>query len=254
MPPSPDVVDRIRKLLALSTSSNPHEAALAAERALAIAQRHNLDLSRIGGPLEGPFVERAYDVGGAAQWRWLLMSAIARAHFCCALRRWAGGRSQAQMFLLGEPHNVAVCGFLYEYLRREIDRLADRGWRRASYVYGEHVEARAWKRDFRRGAVLTIGDRLRERGDRFAEESAESRALVVAKDAALERELARRYGRVETTRVRFRGDALAFGQGQRAGREIALSTALDRAAGPTRPALPTPTPGGPGGGGSATRG
>src|SRR5687767_2279756 len=108
MPPTTEqVVERVRKLLALSSSSNPHEAALAAERALEIAQRHNLDLSRVDGPLEGPFAERAYDVGGAAQWRWLLMSAVARAHFCRALRRWVAGRSQGEMFLLGEPYNVA---------------------------------------------------------------------------------------------------------------------------------------------------
>jgi len=244
--PSDLVVERVRKLLALSSSSNPHEAALAAERALEIAQRYNLDLSRLEGPLEGPFVERSYDVGGAAQWRWLLMSAIARAHFCRALRRWVAGRSQGEMYLLGEPHNVAVCGFLYEYLRREIDRLADRGWRRASYVYGEHVEVRSWKRDFRRGAVLTIGERLRERGERFAEESAESGALVLAKETSLEREIARRYGDVATRKVRFRGDPLAFDQGQKAGREIALSQALARAVGETRLALSTPSLGGGG--------
>ena len=87
------------------------------------------------------------------------------------------------------------------------------------------------------GAVTTIGERLRERSESFAEESPESGALVLAKDAALDDELARRYGDVATRRVRFRGDALAFGHGQHAAREIALRHAIDRAAGPRRPAL-----------------
>ena len=86
-PESERVVERIRKLLALSASSNPNEAALAAEKAVELAQRYNLDLAQIDGVGSDPYVERTCDVGGASQWRWLLMSAVARANFCRALRR-----------------------------------------------------------------------------------------------------------------------------------------------------------------------
>src|SRR5262245_43821012 len=110
------VVERIRKLLALSTSANPNEAALAAEKAVELAQRHNLDLARIDGVPADPYVERSCDVGGASQWRWLLMSAVARANFCRALRRRERGRLLSSMFVIGEPHNVAVCEFLFDYL------------------------------------------------------------------------------------------------------------------------------------------
>ncbi|MEQ1506614.1 MAG: DUF2786 domain-containing protein, partial [Myxococcota bacterium] len=38
-----DVLDRVRKLLALATSPNVHEAALAAARAQALIERHRLE-------------------------------------------------------------------------------------------------------------------------------------------------------------------------------------------------------------------
>jgi hypothetical protein len=224
-PETDRVVERIRKLLALSASSNPNEAAAAAEKAVELAQRHNLDVAQIEGCGSDPYVERSCDVGGASQWRWLLMSAVARANFCRALRRREGGRLLASMFVIGEPHNVAVCEFLFAYLAREIERLAARGWRRARIIYGDHVEVRGWKNDFRRGAVATIDARLRERAQLFAEGSPQAQALVLLKDVALLEAVERFHPRVPTTTVRVRAGA-AYQQGQWAARDIALQRAV----------------------------
>jgi hypothetical protein len=224
-PETERVVERIRKLLALSASSNPNEAAAAAEKAVELAQRHNLDLAEIEGAGSDPYVERSCDVGGASQWRWLLMSAVARANFCRALRRRERGRLLASMFVIGEPHNVAVCEFLFAYLAGEIERLTARGWRRARLVYGEHVEVRGWKDDFRRGAVATIDARLRERSQLFAEGSPQARALVLLKDVALLEAVERFHPRVPTTTVAARGGA-AYQQGRWAARDIALQRAV----------------------------
>lgn len=220
------VISRIRKLLALAQSSNPHEAALAADRAVALAQRHNLDLARLGPAGEERFGEHTVDVGGAAPWRWLLMSAVARASFCRALRQRVAGRFQSEMFLIGEPHNARVCEYLYAYLAREVDRLAERAWRRASAVYGDWVEARRWKNDFRRGAVVTIADRLTERESRFAAESPEARALVLDKEAALLAAVERFHPSAPTRTVRLRAASHAFEQGRHSAREISLRDAL----------------------------
>ena len=218
-------VERIRKLLALAQSSNPHEAALAAERAVEIAQRHNLDLANLG-VVEDRFVQSEVDVGGAAPWRWLLMSAVARANFCRALRRRVAGRFQSEMFLVGERHNLAVCEFLFAFLAREVDRLAERGWRRARAVYGGWVEVRSWKNDFRRGAVATISTRLEERRRVFAAESAQARALVLDKEAALEAAVERLHPSAPTRSVRLRAAGHAFAQGQYEAAGIALNEAL----------------------------
>lgn len=223
--PSERVVDRVRKLLALSASSNPNEAALAAEKAVELAHRHNLDLARIQDGPADPYLERSVDVGGAVSWRWLLMSAVARANFCRALRRRERGRMLADMFLIGESHNLAVCEFLFGYLVREIERLADRGWARARLVYGGYVEARSWKHDFRRGAVATIDERLRERVARFAQASADAQVLVLVKDGALVDAVHRFHPEVPTTTVRCRG-GVAYQQGRSAAREIAIHPSL----------------------------
>jgi hypothetical protein len=45
---SDDVVERIKKLLRLAQSSNPHEAQLALSRAYEIAARHQIDLTDVG--------------------------------------------------------------------------------------------------------------------------------------------------------------------------------------------------------------
>src|ERR671936_262843 len=66
MPPESErIVERVRKLLALSASSNPNEAARAAEKAVELAQRHNLDLARIDG-VAGDLLPRAAPPRGRA--------------------------------------------------------------------------------------------------------------------------------------------------------------------------------------------
>lgn len=223
--PDDRVVERIRKLLALATSSNPHEAAAAAERAVELAQRHNLDLATLPSR-ENPYVEESVDVGGGSAWRWLLMSAVARAHFCAALRAFGRGRAGGTMLIIGQRHNVTVCVFLFTYLAREIERLAARGWRRAHLVYGEHVVARAWKNDFRRGAVITIDERLKERTRLFAAESGAARALVISQEADLRAEIERRHPNPRVTTLRSRGGD-AYSTGRSIANDIRLADALD---------------------------
>ena len=145
-----------------STSSNPNEAALAAEKAVELAQRHNLDLARIDGRPADPYVERSCDVGGASQWRWLADVGRRAGQLLPGAAPPRGRAAAASMFVIGEPHNVAVCEFLFAYLAREVERLADAAGGGPALVYGEHVEVRSWKNDFRRGAVATIDGRLRE--------------------------------------------------------------------------------------------
>jgi hypothetical protein len=217
------VVDRIRKLLALSASENPHEAALAAERATDIALKYNLDLARVGRGPTDPYQQVTVDVGAGAAWRWLLMSSIARAHFCRALRQRGPGVDSAEMFLIGETHNLDLCRFLYYYLEGEIERLAANAWARANYVYGAHVEARRWKTDFRRGAVTEIESRLRDRAERFGNQSADARALVVHKEAALADAVERFHPVIAMSSIRFHVNQDAYQSGRSAARAIPIN-------------------------------
>jgi hypothetical protein len=177
------IVERIKKLLALSSSQNPHEAALAAAKAQELLFRHNLSLAMVEAALEGgssAYVSDRFDSGGWMHWRRRLLAAVARNNFC----RGVSYQQTRDVGIVGEPHNVTVVKHLYAFLVREVMRLADLG---AKEQHGlDEEESRAWKRSFYLGAVRTIAQRLATQRQRDISADPQAAALVVRKDQELD--------------------------------------------------------------------
>lgn len=177
------IIDRIRKLLELSKSTNEHEAANAAARAAELMRKHEIDQAVLAAtaPGETPPEEIITDgigdkEGKSTSWRVLIGQGVAAATGC---RQWSdGGRMQA----MGTRSAVGTWNYLCQYLAREVDRLADAGW--AAYPFsalpGAGRNTRAWKNAFRVGAAQVIRTRLIEQ----ARSSAASRRADVTAAAA----------------------------------------------------------------------
>lgn len=142
MTPSHSVIDRIRKLIALSGSSNPHEAALAAERMQTLLQDHNLTLADIEGRSsdESPLAdrERQEQVKRPAIYAWQrdLMRKLAENNFCLhfiqekrvrdpngAHTMWSeleqdyiACRKTKRHVLIGRSDNVTATTLMFDYL------------------------------------------------------------------------------------------------------------------------------------------
>lgn len=189
------VFDKIRKLLKLAADpANPHEAALAAERAQALLYKHKLELGDVtaldeveAGVVE---VDRPYI---QEQWRQILAAVVARYNFGRVLA-WTGGFK-----FIGQAADVQVILSLYTFLSRTIARMAREAWAAheadlTDAVLGRHPAldepgaAEAWKDSFRMGAVEIVGirlQRMRERQDREA--AFEAQAIVGPEKMALVR-------------------------------------------------------------------
>ena len=177
------IVERIKKLLALSSSQNPHEAALAAAKAQELLFRHNLSMSMVEAALEAgnsAYVSDRFDSGGWMHWRRRLLAAVARNNFC----RGVSYQGTRDVGIVGEPHNVTVVKHLYAFLVREVMRLADLGVKEQHGL--DEEESRAWKRSFYLGAVRTIAQRLATQRQRDISADPQAAALVVRKDQELD--------------------------------------------------------------------
>ncbi len=177
------VVERIKKLLALTTSQNPNEAALAASKAQELLFRHNLSMAMVEAATEGgnpAYVADRFDSGGWMHWRRRLLAAVARNNFC----RGVSYQGTREVGIVGEPHNVTVVKHLYAFLVRDILRLADLLVKSERTL--DEEESRAWKRSFYLGAVRTIAQRLVEQRQRDIAADGQAAALVVRKDQELD--------------------------------------------------------------------
>jgi hypothetical protein len=227
--PCPKVVDRLRKLLALTRSSNQHEAAAAAARAAELMAEHQVHTAMLEQAERAPVDEQCIDENGrAVNWKGILASGIAYSFGCAMFWRsdYDTGHRRSRIMIVGRPDDVAAVRYTYAYLCNELDRLADVEWRENTlFTHG----ARRFKNAFRVGAARTIAGRLHETRDQtlakrhLQADPATERALIsIARDRAeLDAFLARLNLRTRSAPVVSSGFGLQAGIA--AGRHVDLS-------------------------------
>ncbi len=233
------VIDRIKKLLELSKSSNPNEAALAASRAADLMAEYELSEAQIrivdlspAGKICNRYQANEGNNKKRVAWHGTVLGALAKSMGCTWY--WSGPNPQ----LFGRESNVQTVAYTYQYLVREIDRLAViAGKIEGLYeVSGSSKSTRTrlrneWKHSFYTGASVTIAQRLlqeieEKKMQRKVSNEANSQALVLVKKDRKEVEVAyknfsKSFGtaRVGIKSIR-RSDA--YGSGKLAGSGVSL--------------------------------
>jgi hypothetical protein len=212
------VIEKVKKLLALSRSTNEHEAALAASRAADLMLKYQIDEAKlaVSGDETAPESIGAEVVGDGDRttvvWKGTLGFALAEMFGCQVIwhrshvyekqlqTRGGGLKRTARINLqvIGPQSSARAVSYLFLYLTNEITRLAgekydperDVEYQLATHFSGKSHAARRWKMSFCNGAVATIVQRLRnQRRETFAAARAEvgTGAALVVVDRALER-------------------------------------------------------------------
>ena len=130
------VLTKIKKLLALSTSSNPNEAASAAAKAQELLMQHNLTMSQIETHGQESQYCEAFVNTGSRVWRRLLLTAIAQSNFCDVVY---DPRIKSTA-LIGEAHNQEVVVYLYDYLIGQLEPMALTAYK----ISGTTMHAKSW--------------------------------------------------------------------------------------------------------------
>jgi hypothetical protein len=190
------LVEKVRKLLALSESPNEHEAALAAEKAQDLMLRHGIDMAQIaisqGAGTIG--VDDARVEGRIDPWRRQLAASIAKS---------MGGRVvftryyaiPSVMSFFGPAGGAQSIAALYRHLEARlvtISAIATANRRERS------VHGRTYRTSFLLGAVDRL-DWWLSRHRAQVTTDASSRALVIIA-SALDRAVEERFGRLRTDR------------------------------------------------------
>lgn len=217
--PPKKILELIRRLLALSTSSNEHEAAAAASKAQELLLKYNLEMSHIPQD-KGDEVERwDFLSPHTDQWLDFLINAVCSANLCRVVKgyewrdgtrdgnRWIAGTKMRKFYLFGKKPNLEVAEFMYAYLAGEIDRLTPK------------KQKKAWINSFRLGAVTIISKRLREELQTF-QSTEETKALVVVSDQALSTAVKKDFPKLYSGRGMSVSDYGAYNDGQAAGKTV----------------------------------
>lgn len=169
------VLDRIRKLLSLATSSNRAESQLAMMRAQELLNRYQVDEAELDrGKVESfsHFIKRKR----VPKWQVSLMNIVARNNFCLFV--WGGNYQvpineddyddlAVPMEIIGRKSNVEVTKMMFDYLVGTANRLVKE-------YCSKH--GRSAKRPFLYGFVSEIHERLKQTKASWTE--AEKTALI----------------------------------------------------------------------------
>ncbi|MDD2898323.1 MAG: DUF2786 domain-containing protein [Desulfuromonadaceae bacterium] len=153
------IIEKIRKLLALSRSSNEHEAALAASHAQRLLSEHNLAMADIEPDNKPDSADRVETAVSKTLPKWVrhLSAGVCTAFDCQAIHNPAAGK----LTFIGVGADVQIAVYTFTFLDRTVRKLC------ANYVR-HHVPDRLANRQremmrqsYYLGAVVTITDKLK---------------------------------------------------------------------------------------------
>lgn len=193
------IIERVRKLLALSNSSNEHEAALAAAHAQRLLAEHNLAMSELEMQEEGAGEADLLVARTVPKWLSSLFATVANAFDCFPIVTTSPSNSRLRFIGVGEDPGVAACTL--EYLIKELRRLAS-GYQRQLEARGGRLNPADRQRvrlSYLLGAVHGVRQAL------LAQKTATpttSTALVPVKDALIKQYRDEHFGNLRTRRSR----------------------------------------------------
>jgi len=217
--PSTELLDKVKKLMALGASPSEAEAASALDKARSLLARYGLSLADIETGQPEVSEDVLLEKKRFRPWELDLILVVARATFTQALRIQRDG--VGMVLLIGREVNTKAALGWFEYLHLVVLKLG-----RQYSSQGVHVES------FRRGLVHRVGERL-ESPEAPLDPSHKSgdRQLVVQMDKTAQKEnsefIASRYGRARKQSVGRRVDAASYHQGHEAGNRVSLNKQVE---------------------------
>ena len=237
------IIDRIRKLLAMSKDTgSPNEAAIAARRVEAMMRQYNLTAAdTILGELKAKENLTKQNAKGN-MWRkkarsipkWSQTMAV----YCCELFdchvvQCVSREEGVYLQFMGYHTDVEVCIWTYTYLIEQCKRFSDK------FIAQTPGASRSTRMAYHDGVARGVNELLRKaKADKDAADRGSSActALVVAKRAAIEEA----FGKINyrDTKGRQAKDAAAYWQGLQDGRSVNVNPkAVHDRSGPPAPAL-----------------
>lgn len=231
-----NILEKIKKLLALSHSDNEHEAARALAYAMKLARKYDIDLDAVKGTefTEKIEEEDALVKAGLSRWEIFLFQGIAEEFGCrllTGLKFTPEHKEKKRIIVVGQKKDRAIVIYLATYLRRCVKDIYKKNKSRLEYeAMLKGVTNYKVKQDYCYGAVISV---LKSASELFKQEAdtAEneaSTALIQKKCYAVDKyidDLNIRTARSSSYRPGF-----AILNGVADGKEISINRPLENAA------------------------
>ena len=138
------ILEKVAKLLALSTSDNINEATSAAGKAAELMDKYRIEMADLPGNDKDEKVEfdsgtPIYETGRTVPWKMYLASVLTKhygvAYYLDFRKTREMGRKYTQIRLVGKKSDVEMVRYFFAYLSSEIQRICDNTLRGKGYAH-----------------------------------------------------------------------------------------------------------------------
>ena len=210
------IKDRIRKLLALSSSPHEAEAAAALAKAHELLLRHGLTMSEISTGESGIRELTVVIKASIDPWEEKLLKCILSATFTEALK--TSGDNEEELIIIGREANIVTAKILYEYLHETIVRKCT--------TFSGSIED---LESFRIGMVDSLDRKFQDR-NKGLRTAAISKEMIVAleheRSSENRRYIEEQYGKPDTSGTWYGVDPNSYGLGKAIGKKISINPQL----------------------------
>jgi len=228
--PNEAILSKIQKLLALATSDNANEAAIAASKAQELLIEYNLseeDLENFNSTKHEKVIQVSMAGKNAhrrSAWYDSLAYTVSKANLCTLLI------SGPNLIWIGKKTNIEVAQFIFENLVRDLSRICDSAWEIILAIQKldpkiEPVHGKTWKNNFYHGANQSISERLTA-NLRQLKEADKVNALVVHNDYELKEYMGINYPRLRHLYNNLNSNRSGFESGKQAGRSVQFRSGI----------------------------
>lgn len=226
-----ETIEKVRKLLALSTSSNANEAAAAAGIANKLIDEHRLSVADLENTTtEEPVIQDAeglYESGRITPWKTTLVRVLTQ-HYGVAYyndARYENGRKVSSYRMVGRASDMSIVRYMFAFLSLECTRLS------SSEVKGS---GRVSVASYQEGFVCGVADQLKLSREEIKKQASSN--AIVKIDSRLAQSKEGMYSLIPGLRSAKaassrRIDANAFDQGKQRGKSIHLGSAMSSGSG-----------------------
>jgi hypothetical protein len=215
------IIEKVRKLLALSNSSNEHEAALAARHVQRLLSEHNLAMADIEANVENGSAERI-DLAAARnlpKWVRYLSGGVGTAFDCQVLH----DPNRRTLVFIGVGADPEVASYTFTYLERTVRKLCSAYLKSQDGGSFSKRQRELTRNSYYLGAVSAISRNLREQK---VQTPVTPNALVPVKDGLI-RAAMQEFGPVRTVHGRRSYvDGHSYQQGHEDGHKVGIRGAV----------------------------
>lgn len=217
------IIDKVKKLLALSKSSNEHEAGLALENANKLLMKHNLEMADIDEVSLSDIIEENDLILGKRimSWKIDLLNAVMRLNGCQILmHRVRNGNKRISA--IGKKHNIEVSIFMYDYLIKTMDRTLKEKQK------DDVIDPFSYRMGFCSAISRKVNEILQERERNKNDFNDACTALVVLDKALVNQFMNEKYKNIkeEKSKTSYK-DRMSFMQGHIAGENTGLNSQVN---------------------------